>query len=149
MIREGDRVLLGVSGGKDSLSLLHILLHLQKSAPVRFELGAVTVDPQVEGFDPSPLKQVMSDLGVPYFYRSQAIMEQAKQNMDNNSFCAYCSRMKRGVLYDTARKEGYNVLALAQHLDDLAETFLMSAFHGGKLRRFHRRRHGGAHHTAG
>ena len=134
MIREGDRVLLGVSGGKDSLSLLHILLHLQKSAPVRFELGAVTVDPQVEGFDPSPLKQVMSDLGVPYFYRSQAIMEQAKQNMDNNSFCAYCSRMKRGVLYDTARKEGYNVLALAQHLDDLAETFLMSAFHGGKLR---------------
>ncbi len=134
MIREGDRVLLGVSGGKDSLSLLHILLHLQKSAPVRFELGAVTVDPQVEGFDPSPLKQVMSDLGVPYFYRSQAIMEQAKQNMDNNSFCAYCSRMKRGVLYATARKEGYNVLALAQHLDDLAETFLMSAFHGGKLR---------------
>lgn len=134
MIREGDRVLLGVSGGKDSLSLLHILLHLQRSAPVRFELGAVTVDPQVEGFDPSPLKQVMSDLGVPYFYRSQAIMEQAKQNMDNNSFCAYCSRMKRGVLYDTARKEGYNVLALAQHLDDLAETFLMSAFHGGKLR---------------
>ena len=61
-------------------------------------------------------------------------MEQAKQNMTNDSFCAYCSRMKRGVMYDAARKNGYNVLALAQHLDDLAETFLMSAFHGGKLR---------------
>lgn len=134
MIQGGDRVLLGVSGGKDSLSLLHILLHLQRRAPVKFDLGAVTVDPQVEGFDPSPLKQVMADLGVPYFYRSQPIMEQAKENMGNASFCAYCSRMKRGVMYDAARKNGYNVLALAQHLDDLAETFLMSAFHGGKLR---------------
>ncbi len=134
MIRDGDRVLLGVSGGKDSLALLHILLHLQRRAPVRFELGAVTVDPMVEGFDPSPLKQVMADLGVPYFYRAQPIMEQARQNMGNASFCAYCSRMKRGVMYDAARKNGYNVLALAQHLDDLAETFLMSAFHGGKLR---------------
>ena len=134
MIRDGDRVLLGVSGGKDSLSLLHILLHLQKCAPLHFDLGVVTVDPQVEGFDPSPLKQVMSDLNVPYVYRSQPIMEQAKQNMTNDSFCAYCSRMKRGVMYDAARKNGYNVLALAQHLDDLAETFLMSAVHGGKLR---------------
>jgi tRNA 2-thiocytidine biosynthesis protein TtcA len=134
MIRDGDRVLLGVSGGKDSLTLLHILLHLQRRAPVRFELGAVTVDPMVDGFDPSPLTQVMADLGVPYFYRSQPIMEQARESMDNDSFCAYCSRMKRGVMYDAARKNGYNVLALAQHLDDLAETFLMSAFHGGKLR---------------
>ncbi|MEW6354133.1 MAG: ATP-binding protein [Pseudomonadota bacterium] len=134
MIRAGDRVLLGVSGGKDSLALLHILLHLQRHAPVQFEVGVVTVDPRVEGFDPSPLQQVMTDLGVPYFYRAQAIMEQAKQNMGNDSFCAYCSRMKRGVMYDAARKGGYNVLALAQHMDDLAETFLMSAFHGGKLR---------------
>ena len=134
MIRDGDRVLLGVSGGKDSQSLLHILLHLQRHAPIRFELGAVTVDPQVEGFDPSPLKDVMAELGVPYFYRSQAIMEQANTNMGNASFCAYCSRMKRGVMYDAARKGGYNVLALAQHMDDLAESFLMSAFHGGQLR---------------
>lgn len=134
MIRAGDRILLGVSGGKDSLSLLHLLLHLQRHAPVRFELGAVTVDPQVEGFDPSTLKPVMAELGVPYFYRAQAIMEQAKENMGNASFCAYCSRMKRGIMYDAARKGGYNVLALAQHMDDFAESFLMSAFHGGRLR---------------
>ena len=133
MIRPGDRVLLGLSGGKDSLSLLHILLHLKRHAPVRFHLGAVTVDPQVEGFDPSPLKSVLAALEVPYFYRAQAIMQQAAEHMGNDSFCAYCARMKRGVMYDAARKAGYNVLALAQHLDDLAESFLMSAFFGGKL----------------
>jgi tRNA 2-thiocytidine biosynthesis protein TtcA len=134
MIREGDRIAIGVSGGKDSLTLLHILRHLQHYAPVKFELAALTVDPQVEGFDPAVLKPYMADLGVPYFYQSSPIMEQAKENMDNDSFCAYCSRMKRGIMYSTLREEGYNVLALAQHLDDLAESFLMSAFHGGQLR---------------
>jgi tRNA 2-thiocytidine biosynthesis protein TtcA len=134
MIREGDRIAIGVSGGKDSLTLLHILRHLQRYAPVKFELAALTVDPQVEGFDPAVLKPYMADLGVPYFYQSSPIMAQAKENMDNDSFCAYCSRMKRGIMYSTLREEGYNVLALAQHLDDLAESFLMSAFHGGQLR---------------
>ncbi len=134
MIREGDRILVGVSGGKDSLSLLHILRHLQRCAPIKFEIGALTVDPQVEGFNPEFLKPYMAKLGVPYFFETQPIMEQAKSNMSNNSFCAYCSRMKRGVMYATLTREGYNVLALAQHLDDLAESFLMSAFHGGQLR---------------
>ena len=86
---------------------------------------------EVEGFDPSPLKSVLAALEVPYFYRAQAIMQQAAEHMGNDSFCAYCARMKRGVMYDAARKAGYNVLALAQHLDDLAESFLMSAFFGG------------------
>jgi tRNA(Ile)-lysidine synthase TilS/MesJ len=76
----------------------------------------------------------MANLGVPYFYREQPIMEQAKQSMDGDSFCAYCSRMKRGIMYTTARNEGYNVLALAQHLDDLAESFMMAAFHNGMLK---------------
>ena len=134
MIREGDRVMVGVSGGKDSLSLLHILAHLQRHAPIRFELAALTVDPQVEGFEPETLKPYMAALGVDYFFESQPIMEQAKAHMSGDSFCAYCSRMKRGIMYTTLRREGYNVLALAQHLDDLAESFLMSAFHGGQLR---------------
>ena len=134
MIREGDRILLGVSGGKDSLSLLLVLIALQKKAPVRFELAAATVDPQSPDFDPSPLKGYMAELGIPYFYQSQAIVEQAKTAMVGNSFCAFCSRMRRGILYRTARENGYNVLALAQHLDDAAETFLMSTFFGGKLR---------------
>jgi tRNA(Ile)-lysidine synthase TilS/MesJ len=134
MIREGDRILLGVSGGKDSLSLLQILCHLKGYAPVSFDLGVITVDPQIEGFDPAPLKAYYDVIGVPWFYAEQPIMEEAKQNMDGNSFCAYCARMKRGVMYTTCRREGYNVLALAQHLDDLAESLLMSLFHAGQLR---------------
>ncbi|MEJ2646341.1 MAG: ATP-binding protein [Gammaproteobacteria bacterium] len=133
MIRAGDRILLGLSGGKDSLSLLHVLGHLQRHAPVRFEVGVVTVDPMVEGFDPSPLKAYVTNLGMPYFFERQPIMEQALEHMGNDSYCSWCARMKRGVMYSTARREGYNVLALAQHLDDLAESFLMSAFHGGTL----------------
>lgn len=134
MIREGDRILLGVSGGKDSLSLLHILKHLQSYAPVRFELGVITVDPQVEGFDPALLKAYYSELDIPYYYQRQPIMDEAKLHMDGDSFCAYCSRMKRGIMYSTCREGGYNVMALAQHLDDLAESLLMSMFHGGQLR---------------
>lgn len=134
MIRNGDRVLLGLSGGKDSLSLLHILLHLQRKAPVKFSLAACTVDPQSAEYDPSPLKPYMAALGVPYHYESQPIVASAAEHMQGDSFCAYCSRMRRGILYRIAREHGYNVLALAQHLDDLAESFLMSAFFGGKLR---------------
>lgn len=134
MIRAGDRVLLGLSGGKDSLSLLHVLLHLQRHAPIRFELGAITVDPQSEAFNPAALKDYVPGLGIPYCYERQPIMELGKAHMDNDSYCAWCARMKRGVMYSTARREGFNVLALAQHLDDLAESFLMSAFHGGQLR---------------
>ncbi len=134
LIRPGDRILLGLSGGKDSLSLLHILRHFQRRAPVRFELAAVTIDPQSGAFDPSPLIPYMESLGIPYFYVREPIMTLAETHMENNSYCAFCSRMKRGLMYKTAREQGYNVLALAQHLDDLAESFLMSAFHGGKLK---------------
>ena len=134
MIRDGDRVLLGLSGGKDSLTLLHILLHLQQKAPVKFELAACTVDPQSPEYDPSPLKGYLAELGVPYFYESQPIVASAAEHMKGDSFCAYCSRLRRGILYRVARENGYGVLALAQHLDDLAESFLMSAFFGGKLR---------------
>ncbi|RMD68767.1 MAG: tRNA 2-thiocytidine biosynthesis protein TtcA, partial [Gammaproteobacteria bacterium] len=85
MIREGDRLLLGLSGGKDSLSLLTLLDHLRRYAPVRFELAAATVDPQIEGFDPSPLKDYVPSLGIPYFYESQPILEQARACMQKDS----------------------------------------------------------------
>ncbi len=134
MIQAGDRILLGLSGGKDSLSLLHLLLHFQRCAPVKFELGAVTVDPQSEVYDPSALIPYMADLRVAYFYERKPILRLATEHMDNDSYCAFCSRMKRGIMYGVARREGYNVLALGQHLDDLAESFMMSAFHGGRLK---------------
>lgn len=134
MIQPGDRILLGLSGGKDSLSLLHILRHFQAHAPVAFEFGAITVDPMAGDFDPSPMIPYLEQLGVDYHYCREPIMDMAKQHMGKPSYCAFCSRIKRGVIYSTARKQGYNVIALAQHLDDLAESFLMSAFHGGKLK---------------
>lgn len=134
LIRAGDRILLGLSGGKDSLSLLHVLNHFQRHAPIRFEFAAVTIDPQSDSFDPSPLIPYMETLGIPYHYIREPIVSLAESHMDNDSYCAFCSRMKRGLMYRTAREHGYNVLALGQHLDDLAESFLMSAFHGGKLK---------------
>jgi tRNA(Ile)-lysidine synthase TilS/MesJ len=134
MIKEGDHILLGLSGGKDSLTLLHALRHLQRHAPIQFSIAAITVDPEIEGFDPSVLKSYLTELDVPYFYESNDMVKQAEEQMTNDSFCSFCSRMKRGIMYSTARREGYNVLALGQHLDDLAESFLMSAFHGGQLR---------------
>lgn len=133
MIRSGDRLLLGLSGGKDSLTLLHLLRHIRETAHVPFELGAATVDPCIEGFDPSHLTAYVPSLGVPHFYRRQDIVGRARKNMRGDSFCAYCARMRRGVLYATAREHGYNVIVLAQHLDDLAESLMMSLFHGGRL----------------
>ncbi len=133
MIQSGDRVALGLSGGKDSLSLLHTLLHLQRHAPIDFEVVAVTVDPEMESFRPQVLKEYLASLGVTWHWVSEPIYRQAENHMRGDSFCSWCARMKRGVLYSTLRRHGYNVLALAQHLDDLAESFLMSAFHEGRL----------------
>ena len=134
MIKDGDRILLGLSGGKDSLSLLHLLLHFQRHAPIKFTVAAMTVDPQSGEFDPSPLIPYLNSLNIEYFYVKEPILEMAESHMNGDSYCSFCARIKRGVMYSTARKHNFNVLALAQHLDDLAESFLMSAFHGGKLK---------------
>jgi len=133
MIREGDRILLGLSGGKDSLSLLHLLHRLQRRAPVRFELGAITIDPMIENFDPSPLIPYLKNQGIDYHYQPYAIETLAQKHLGKSSYCAFCSRLKRGKIYQIAREQGYNVIALGQHLDDLAESFLMSAFFNGQL----------------
>lgn len=133
MISDGDRILLGLSGGKDSLSLLHILMHLQRIAPVTFELACATVDPVTPSFDPSPLIPYVEGLGIKYYYLRDHIVEYATQ-IRPISLCSYCARMKRGALYTCALENGYNVLALAQHLDDLAESFVMNTLHNGSLR---------------
>eukprot|EP00094_Tigriopus_californicus_P006977 TCALIF_06718-PA protein Name:"Similar to ttcA tRNA 2-thiocytidine biosynthesis protein TtcA (Nitrosococcus oceani (strain ATCC 19707 / NCIMB 11848))" AED:0.00 eAED:0.00 QI:0/0/0/0.5/1/1/2/0/980 len=136
MIRDGDRVLVCLSGGKDSLSLLHAMKQYQyygKKNGIQFDLGAVTVDPLSSAYDPRPLIPYLEELHVPYLYEEQAIMEQALA-ANCSSICAFCSRMKRGRIYASARREKYNVLAMGQHLDDLAESFLMSVFHNGRLR---------------
>jgi len=133
MIQEGDRILLGLSGGKDSLSLLHLLKRLQQRAPVQFKLGAITIDPQVDSFDPSPLIPYLKSQGIDYHYQPYAIEKLAQKHLGKSSYCSFCARLKRGKIYQIAREQGYNVIALGQHLDDLAESFLMSAFFNGQL----------------
>lgn len=134
MIKDGDKVLVALSGGKDSLSLLHILKYFQTVAPIKFEIGAVTIDPMVYEYNPKPLIPYMKEIGVTFFLESDAIVERAQSCMQKNSICSFCSRMKRGMIYNCARREGYNVIAMGQHLDDLAESFVMSSFHNGYLR---------------
>lgn len=134
MIKQDDRILIAISGGKDSLSLLHTLMHFKRHAPIDFSLGVITIDPQSDDFDPSPLKDYMASLNMEYHFISEPIITLASKHMQKQSFCAFCSRMRRGLMYKTARLEKYNVLALGQHLDDLAESFLMSALHGGRLK---------------
>lgn len=132
LIQPGDRILVGVSGGKDSLSLLEMLIRLKKKIPFSYEVGAVTIDPQTAEYDPSPLKTYMAERKIPYFYDSQPILSIAN-DVCPTSICSWCSRMKRGILHNICEREGYNVLALGHHLDDLAESFLMFGFHNGKL----------------
>ena len=134
MIREGDRLCLGLSGGKDSLALLHVLHTVQKRSPKSFTLAAATVDPGTDAFNPKPLIGYLKSLNIPYHFLSENIFERASCEMEGNSICSYCSRMKRGTLYTCCRKNNYNVLVLAQHLDDLAESFMMSAMHNGQIR---------------
>ena len=157
MFEEGDRVLLGLSGGKDSLSMLHILLALQKRSPVKFSISCCTIDPQTDSFDPRAIVPYMEALGrtpnkvnkqlhgnghaelventnIPYHFISEPIIELARSKMQGDSLCAFCSRFKRGLLYKCCRDHKYNKLVLAQHLDDLAESFLMSTLHNGQMR---------------
>ena len=136
MIKDGDKVLIALSGGKDSLTMLHILLSLQKKAPINFKIGCCTIDPNHPEYNPKPLIKYLNDLNIPYYYEKQNILDNALKYMDKNkiSFCSFCSRMKRGALYSVCKREGYNVLAMGQHLDDLCESFIMSSFFNGRLR---------------
>lgn len=133
MIKNGNKVLIGVSGGKDSLSLFHALKHFQKHAPIEFEIGAISIDPQIDSFDLKPLRGYFKSHLTPYFLEKFPMIEQAKTSMRGHSYCAFCARIKRGLMYKIAREQGYNVLALGQHLDDMAESLMMSIFHNGKL----------------
>ncbi|KAL8274197.1 hypothetical protein Esti_001882 [Eimeria stiedai] len=133
MLQDGDSVLVGLSGGKDSLTLLHVLLDVQQRAPIQFRVAAATVDPLHSSYNPGPLGPYLQSIGVAWHRLQLPIVELAKQHMHRQSICAFCSRMRRGLLYSCMRKHGFNVLALGQHLDDLVESFVMSAFNNGAI----------------
>ena len=118
MIENGDRLLLGLSGGKDSLSLLHCLLEFRRKMPIDFELEICTIDPMTPSFDPSPLIPYVESMGLKYHYVRDDIVARAqsagKDGKMVSSLCAFCARMKRGNLYSVARKNKCNKLVLAQ-----------------------------------
>ncbi len=118
LIKEGDKILLGLSGGKDSLSLAHILKHMQKVAPFDFEFKAVTIAYGM-GEDLQTLHAHCEEHGIEHEIVDTKIFELAGEKIRaNSSFCSFFSRMRRGALYTYALEKGYNKLALAHHLDD-------------------------------
>lgn len=134
LICEGDKVLLGLSGGKDSLSLAHVLKHIQKVAPYNFEFEAVTVSYGM-GENLENLQKHCKKFGIKHSIIDTSIFEIAKDKIrTNSSFCSFFSRMRRGALYTYALENGFNKLALAHHLDDAAESFFMNFMNNGTLR---------------
>ena len=133
MINEGDRVAVGVSGGKDSMLLLAALRQLQSYYPKRFELGAITIELGFEGMDFTPVKRFCEERGIEYTCVKTDIKEVVFDVRQEDNPCSLCAKMRRGALNNTLRERGMNKLALGHHFDDAVETFMMSLLFEGRL----------------
>src|SRR5512138_1640400 len=135
LVSEGDRLLVAVSGGKDSYTLLHLLMRLRERAPVTFDLVAVNLDQGQPGFPAHVLEQHFRAIGVPYRMLRKDTYSIVKRLVpDGKTTCPVCSRLRRGILYNAAVEMGCTKIALGHHRDDLVETLLLSAFYAGALK---------------
>lgn len=133
MINEGDRIAVGVSGGKDSMLLLRALAHLKSYYPKHFELEAISIELGFEGMDFAPVSRMCEELGIPYVCIKTDIKEIVFDVRKEDNPCSLCAKMRRGALNDAIKARGISKLALGHHFDDAVETFMMSLLFEGRL----------------